>query len=109
MGIVHGLTNLGGALLTTIIHGKAYSKDTTRVTIAVCYALFALFQLATLVLSGQEFFLKWSENVTILQIGIIVFLLTEEFVYSDIDNNKYSRYFAAFLLASGCLLIIKTL
>ncbi len=109
MGIVHGLTNLGGALLTTIVHGKAYDKDITRVTIAVCYALFALFQLATLVVAQHEFLLKWSENVTILQIAIIVFLLTEEFVYSAIDNNKYSRYFAAFLLASGCLLIIKSL
>ena len=78
-------------------------------TIAVCYALFALFQLTTLAASQQEFLLKWSDNVTILQIAIIVFLLTEEFVYSTIDNNKYSRLFAAFLLASGSLLIIKTL
>ncbi len=109
MGIIHGLTNLGGALLTTIVHGKAYPKNTTRVTIAVCYALFALFQLTTLAASQQEFLLKWSDNVTILQIAIIVFLLTEEFVYSTIDNNKYSRLFAAFLLASGSLLIIKTL
>jgi uncharacterized membrane protein YfcA len=109
MGIVHGLTNLGGALLTTIVHGKACNKDTTRVTIAVCYALFALFQLATLIAAQHEFFLKWSDNVTILQIAIIVFLLTEEFVYSTIDNNKYNRLFAAFLLASGSLLIIKTL
>ncbi|WP_198243257.1 hypothetical protein [methane-oxidizing endosymbiont of Gigantopelta aegis] len=109
MGIVHGLTNLGGAMLTAIVHGKSYDKNTTRVTIAVCYALFALFQLVTLLLSGQQFHLAWSENVTILQIGIIVFLLTEEFVYSGIDNNKYSRLFAAFLLASGSLLIIKSL
>ncbi len=109
MGVVHGLTNLGGAMLTAIVHGKSYDKNTTRVTIAVCYALFALFQLVTLLLSGQQLHLAWSENVTILQIGIIVFLLTEEFVYSSIDNNKYSRLFAAFLLASGSLLIIKSL
>jgi len=33
MGIIHGLTNLGGSLLTAIAHEKNYTKDTTRVTV----------------------------------------------------------------------------
>lgn len=109
MGLVHGLTNLGGALLTAIVHAKQYDKDTTRVTVAVCYATFALFQLATLLVLGSEFELSYAQNATFLQIGVIVFLLTEELVYSDIDNKKYSKFFAAFLLASGLLLITKSL
>ncbi len=109
MGLVHGLTNLGGALLTAIVHGKQYDKNTTRVTIAVCYATFALFQLTTLLVLGSEFELTYSQQATFLQIGVIVFLLTEELVYSGIDNNKYSTFFAAFLLASGILLITKSL
>jgi hypothetical protein len=48
MGIVHGLTNLGGSLLTVIVHGKHYPKDQARATIAVCYGLFAVFQLTYL-------------------------------------------------------------
>ncbi len=107
MGLVHGLTNLGGALLTAIVHGKNYDKNTTRATIAICYATFAVFQLATLLVIGTRFHLSWSENATFLQIGVIVFLLTEELIYSKIDNNKYSKFFAAFLLASGILLITK--
>lgn len=109
MGLVHGLTNLGGALLTAIVHGKGYDKNTTRVTVAVCYATFAAFQLATLLVLGSEFELSYSQHATFLQIGVIVFLLTEELVYSGIDNNKYSKFFAAFLLASGVLLITKSL
>ncbi len=109
MGLIHGLTNLGGALLTAIVHGKQYDKNTTRVTVAVCYATFAVFQLATLLALGTQFELTYSENATFLQIGVIVFLLTEEVVYSGIDNNKYSKFFAAFLLASGVLLITKSL
>ncbi|WP_305909476.1 hypothetical protein Q9L42_005255 [Methylomarinum sp. Ch1-1] len=109
MGIVHGLTNLGGALLTAIVHGKQYDKNTTRVTVAVCYATFALFQLATLLALGSEFELSYAQNATFLQVGVIVFLLTEEIVYSGIDNNKYSKFFAAFLLASGLLLITKSI
>lgn len=108
MGLIHGLTNLGGALLTAIVHGKQYDKNTTRASIAVCYATFAVFQLATLLLLGSEFELSYAQNATFLQVGVIVFLLTEELLYSEIDNNKYSKFFAAFLLASGILLITKS-
>jgi uncharacterized protein len=108
MGLIHGLTNLGGALLTAIVHGKKYDKNTTRASIAVCYATFAVFQLATLLLLGSEFELSYAQNATFLQVGVIVFLLTEELLYSEIDNNKYSKLFALFLLASGILLITKS-
>jgi hypothetical protein len=45
MGIVHGITNLGGSLLTALAHEKNLPKNNTRATIAICYATFALFQL----------------------------------------------------------------
>lgn len=107
LGIVHGLTNLGGSLLTAIVHAKDYTKDTTRVTVAVCYASFAVFQLITLFFIGGEFELSYSDHMSFIQIGVIVFLLTEEMLYSEMSNDKYSRCFAAFLLLSGVLLIIK--
>ena len=34
MGVVHGLSNLGGSLLTAIVHHKNYEKDVARVTVA---------------------------------------------------------------------------
>lgn len=107
MGIIHGLTNLGGSLLTAIVHGKNYEKNATRVTVAICYATFAIFQLATLFLLGSQFELSFADHMNFLQLGVIVFVLTEEIVYSAIDNNKYSQFFADFLLLSGFLLIIK--
>ena len=107
MGLIHGLTNLGGSLLTAIVHGKNYDKNTTRVTVAICYATFAVFQLATLFFIGSQFELSYADNMSFLQLGVIVFLLTEEMVYSTIDNKKYSQFFSAFLLVSGVLLIIK--
>ena len=91
MGIIHGLTNLGGSLLTAIVHGKQYQKDQTRVTIAVCYAMFAVFQIITLMFLGSDYEVKYADNVGLLQIGVIVFLLTEEVVYARIDNEKYNH------------------
>ena len=107
MGLIHGLTNLGGSLLTAIVHAKQYDKNTTRVTVATCYATFAVFQLVTLFFMGSQFELSYADHASFLQIGVIVFLLTEEMLYSTIDNKRYSQFFAAFLLVSGFLLIIK--
>ncbi len=107
MGLIHGLTNLGGSLLTAIVHEKHYKKDATRVTVAICYATFAVFQLITLLIIGTQFELEFTDNMSFLQVGVIVFLLAEELVYSTIDNKKYSQLFALFLLVSGILLIIK--
>jgi uncharacterized protein len=43
MGVIHGATNLGGSLLTAIVHNKKYEKDVTRATVAAPYATFAIF------------------------------------------------------------------
>ena len=108
MGLVHGLTNLGGSLLTAIVHGKNYPKDQARITIAACYATFAVFQLITLFILGLSSKLSYSEHISFLQIGVIVFLLTEEILYRQINSQRYSQLFAAFLFISGLLLILKS-
>ncbi|WP_428355439.1 TSUP family transporter [Methyloprofundus sp.] len=108
MGIVHGITNLGGSLLTALVHEQGHSKNITRVTIAVCYATFAVFQLLTLFIIGYESSMSYSDNMMLLQISVVVFLFTEEFLYTQIDNQKYTHLFAIFLAISGILLILKS-
>ena len=51
MGILHGITNLGGSLLSAIIFNKNLSKDSKRATIAVCYLTFAAFQIITIAIT----------------------------------------------------------
>jgi uncharacterized protein len=109
MGIVHGLTNLGGSLLTALVHGKNYDKDTTRVTAAIAYGTFAVFQIATLVFTAKNVHVDYSAELLYVGTGIIVFLLVDRLVYVKIDNARYRRLFAVFLFASGCLLIYKAI
>jgi uncharacterized membrane protein YfcA len=109
MGIVHGLTNLGGSLLTAIVHSKEYEKHVTRVTVAVSYATFAIFQILTLLVSGYSFDIRLTEIAIYLIVSITIFIFTEKIVYMDINNENYSRKFAAFLLISGVLLCVKSL
>ena len=107
MGAIHGLTNLGGSLLTAIVHTKNYSKDTARVTIASGYASFAFVQLLTLSFINSPSEFNYSVHIHLLQIGVIVFLLAEEIIYQTINNQKYQQLFAVFLFVSGLLLIVK--
>ncbi len=119
MGIIHGLTNLGGSLLTAIAHEKNYPKDTTRVTVGVSYGTFALFQTLTILFAvigiisipgfaAENMNISFN-NVYYLIVGVIVFLLTEKFLYTNIDNERYNKIFGIFLFVSGVLLIIKSM
>ena len=109
MGSVHGLTNLGGALLTAIVHSKSYAKDAARATIAASYGTFASFQLLTLFVSLERFPIAFSETAMYVLTGAVIFLVTEKVVYAKIDTDKYRAIFAVFLFVSGVVLIVKTL
>jgi hypothetical protein len=108
MGIVHGMTNLGGSLLTAIVHSKEYEKKITRVTVAISYATFAIFQIMTLAVLGFRIDIRLSDNGIYLIVGLTIFILTEKIVYMEINNENYARSFATFLLLSGLLLCIKS-
>lgn len=109
MGIIHGLTNLGGSLLTAIVHSKEYDKQVTRATVAVSYATFAVFQILTLVGSGYPVVEKSSGVGVYLLVGLTVFVITERMIYMDIKTESYTRYFAVFLFLSGMLLCVKSI
>ena len=100
-GIIHGVTNLGGSLLTSKVFSMDIGKAEKRATISLSYFTFALFQILTLVAMGKlvEF------NFSYLFVGAIVFALTDFFIYNNISTQKYDNLFAVFLFISGCALI----
>jgi len=108
MGIVHGLTNLGGPLLTVAVHSKGYEKRTTRATVAASYATFATFQIVTLFFSNFDLDIKLSTIALSMSVGLTMFIVTEKVVYANIDAENYRRLFAAFIFISGALLFVKS-
>ena len=97
MGLLHGLTNLGGSILTAIVHAKNHEKQITRSTIAASYATFATFQLATLHFSGIEIDIKFSLIALCMVVSLIVFFSSEKIIYANIDSKAYRKYFAVFI------------
>ena len=106
MGVVHGLTNLGGSLLTAIIHKNKYSKSKTRVTIATCYAIFAITQTVTLYTTQNETS-SFLTSFPLVITGLITYLFTDKILYVKISNEYYHKLFSIFLFVSGISLLIK--
>ncbi|MFM8550768.1 MAG: hypothetical protein ACKOCD_00370 [Nitrospiraceae bacterium] len=107
MGIVHGLTNLGGSLLTAIVHSKHYEKDVQRITMAVAYGTFAFFQFLTLLVALDRLPVALSEVMLYVLAGVGMFLVMEQFVYAKMSVGRYRAIFAVFLAVSGAVLILK--
>ena len=100
-GVIHGLTNLGGSLLSSKVFTMNIGKAEKRATISLSYFTFALFQIVTLVSLGKltEF------NFSYVFIGMVVFAMSNFFVYKNISIEKYDNLFAMFLFRSGCMFL----
>ena len=107
MGILHGLTNLGGSLLTAMVFNKDLSKYETRSTIAICYAAFAFFQLFTIVFLFKDQAQNYELDYSFILIGVLAFIFCEKLIFIKINKQKYENLFSFFLFVSGASLIIK--
>ena len=107
MGMIHGITNLGGALLSAIVFSKNLSKYSKRATIAICYLTFAVFQIITLIVAfnGNSFLNIF--NFVYWIFGPVIFFIVEKYLYFRIDGEKYIKYSNFFLFVLGLMLIIK--
>ncbi len=110
VGVVHGTSNLGGSLLTALIHHKHYPKDVARVTIAACYSSFAVVQLLTLgVFSSQQIDIPVFGNIIYVLVATVIFELIDSTFFRSIEHDRYRHIFAGFLAFSGLVLITKSL
>tara|TARA_B110000211_G_scaffold161417_1_gene182507 strand:- start:145 stop:861 length:717 start_codon:yes stop_codon:yes gene_type:complete len=102
-GVVHGLTNLGGSLLTSHVFTLNLSKEEKRATISLSYFTFALFQILTLITLGELKELR----VELIFLGILTYVFTDHFIYTKMSNKKYDKLFAVFLFFSGAVLMYR--
>jgi len=109
MGVLHGITNLGGSLLSASIFNKDFSKVTKRSTIAICYLSMAIIQIITLSLMINRDDLLTLINIPYWLLGPMVFFIVDKYIFLKIDDQKYSHYSNIFLFIIGLILIIKAL
>lgn len=105
MGTLHGLTNMGGSLLSVYAGGRFQDKMAIRQCIALGYALFAATQLLTLSATGPV--AAASSLAVSAAIGGGVYLLVGRRVFFVINHAAFSVALSLFMVLCGGLLLWK--
>lgn len=109
-GWVHGFTNLGGSMLSVVVHQKGWPKAGARATIAACYLGFAALQLAVLVArEGAVFVFAAGAHGAYVATGFGVYALVMRTLDRRLDESAYARAFSGFLLACGLLIGLRSI
>lgn len=104
LGALHGLTNLGGGVLTAIVSSTYTDKRDVRRHIAFCYGIMAVIQLATLLLTARPDVppLAW---VALPALTIGSYALVGRALFTRAGNRAYQSLLTALIGSFGVLLV----
>jgi len=106
MGMVHGVSNLGGGVLSVVASAHFRDKIEVRHCIAFCYLCFATVQLLILFIFKPAHF-DWS-NLLVMVLAGSVYLTVGRRTFKIVSQIVYERLFLAFMYAYGLALITKS-
>lgn len=106
MGVIHGLTNLGGALLAILASGTHTEKEAVRYTVAHYYLAFSVIQMLTLVtIMGHHDILI--TNLPMAVISATVYFLVGNRFFIRATNPSYNFALTMFMAAYGFVILLK--
>jgi len=107
MGIIHGLTNLGGAMLAILASGTQTEKKAIRYTIAHYYLAFSAIQLLVLttIMGHRDFFIA---NLPMAAMSATVYLFVGNRIFNKTDNPTFNTALTLFIAVYGVVVLLKT-
>ena len=105
LGIIHGLTNLGGTLLSNLESNLDKDKNIIRYKIANGYFVFAIFQLLFINIFYEKInfvYLKF------IWIPILIFLVSQ-YIFKKIENILFYKLLNIFTLIYGSYIFLNSL
>ena len=105
MGLIHGLTSLGGALLTILASSVHKDKEDVRRTVAHYYLAFGIIQLVLLVVLFKQG-ITLLTNLPIAVAAAVIFLLIGNRLFLRTSNPIYHHGLTAFTFAYGLAVLI---
>ena len=97
LGFIHGLTNLGGTLLSILSSNISDNKNIIRYNIASGYFIFAIFQISFINIFYQKINLIY---LKFIWIPILIFFLSQ-IIFKKIKNILYYKLLNYFTLIYG--------
>lgn len=102
MGVTHGLSNLGGGLLSILANALHRDKEQVRSVIVHCYVCFALVQLTVLGLTTPHFF-SWHQ-FGYAATSAAVFLTVGQHIFAFVSAPAFRHLFTGFMASYAGLL-----
>jgi uncharacterized membrane protein YfcA len=106
MGLVHGLTNLGGAILTILAGATRTEKRAVRNLIAHYYLMFSIVQILVLIVIsglGREILF----NAFTAGISATTYLLVGNRLFQRVNNPAFQIAFTLFMAAYGGIILLR--
>jgi uncharacterized protein len=105
MGLTHGLTNLGGALLAILASSTNTEKETIRYTVAHYYLAFSLVQMLvlSLIMEHGEILVA---NLPAAAVSAVVYLLIGNRLFSSTSNPVYNSALTIFIAIYGFVVLL---
>lgn len=105
MGILHGLTNMGGSMLSVYAASQSTSKEENRAIVATYYLSFGVIQLLTLGILKRQAFSFHSVIGAIAAVGIYALIGRQVFARAQV--HTYQRALTGFMAAYGMAVLVK--
>jgi len=105
MSLVHGLSNMGGGLLTLFASSLTHDKGSFRAVVARFYMVFGLAQISVLCVLGGHAPLRL--GLALVPVVLLTSWLVGERSYRGIGEAAYQRAFTCFIAAYGLALLGK--
>lgn len=102
-GVIHGISNQGGALLTVLMSSLYDEKEKIRTNIAFAYLLFGLSQLAVLLWLDAGV-VGWS-SISYGLVTILLYFMVGRSLFQSIDMKLFNSIFTIFMAVYGLLLL----
>ena len=104
MGMIHGLSNMGGSILTPLVSSLYKEKNKVLAGVSFDYAFMASFQLLVLIfIQGHKFYAHYLIGSAI---SLSVRYLVGKRVFSFTKDEYYQRLINGFILANAIVLTL---
>ena len=103
MGLIHGISNLGGPLLVFRLSLLKLEKIQFRSSIAITYLIFATFQLAIVWISVGILTI----SLAYILLALLTYSISNRWIFVNIQEGYYREALDYFILATGVALCFK--
>ena len=105
IGVVHGVSNMGGGPLSILMSTIYSKKEIIRANVAFIYLILAIFQLVVLsIISNTSL---RSEVMWLIPISLVAYIFTSRLISPKINNENYTFILNVMVLVYGVLATIK--